>query len=125
MRNKNRDWRAWPALRSCEPADEDIAPILAFFGACKYAVNAFEDLPQINVKTDDTGEHFFVTAPNPHGKEDSILMTITRAPGGFEPRMKSTFAPREIAKRSGNGDDAEFYGIDDVFGKSFVAFSDS
>lgn len=115
MKNTNKTLRARQFRRADNPSDEEIAPMLNFFGACKFAVNAFENLPEINVKTDDAGERFIVTAPNPHGKENLLLMTITRAPGGFAPDMATSFAPRALASRCPSGDDAEFYGIDDIF----------
>lgn len=115
MKNTNRTRRDRQTRRTGDPSDEEIAPILNFFGACKYAVNAFETLPMINVKTDNTGAYFIVTAPNSSGKEDILLMTITLAPGGFAPDMATSFAPQTVARRAPSDDDAEFYGIDDIF----------
>ena len=115
MKNTNRTRRDRQTRRAGDPSDEEIAPILNFFGACKYAVDAFETLPMINVKTDNTGAHFIVTTPNSSGKEGALLMTITRAPGGFAPDMATSFAPQTIARRTVFDDDAEFYGIDDIF----------
>lgn len=115
MKNTNRTRRDRQTRRAGAPSDEEIAPMLNFFGACKYAVNAFETLPMINVKTDSTGAHFIVTAPNSSGKEGALLMTITRTPGGFAPDMATSFAPQTVARRAPAGDDAEFYGIDDIF----------
>lgn len=115
MKNTNRIRRDHQSRRADDPSDEEIASMLNFFGACKYAVNAFETLPMINVKTDSTGAHFIVTAPNSNGKKDALLMTITRAPGGFAPNMATSFAPQTVARRAPSDDEAEFYGIDDIF----------
>ena len=115
MKNTNRTRRDRQPRATENPSDKEIEPMLNFFGACKFAVNAFENFPEINVKTDETGERFSVSAPNPHGKENVLLMTITRAPGGFAPGMATNFAPRALASRCPSGDDAEFYGIDDIF----------
>lgn len=115
MKNTNKTRRDRQSRRMDDHSDEEIAPILNFFGACKYAVNAFETLPMINVKTDNTGAHFIVTAPNSNGKKDTLLMAITRAPGGFAPDMATSFAPQTVARRAQSDDEAEFYGIDDVF----------
>ena len=115
MKNTNRIRRDHQTRAAENPTDEEIAPMLNFFGACKFAVNAFETLPMINVKTDSTGAHFIVTAPNSSGKEGVLLMTITRAPRGFAPDMATSFAPQTAARRAPSGDDAEFYGIDDIF----------
>lgn len=115
MKNTNRTRRDRQPRRAGNPSDEEIAPILNFFGACKYAVNAFETLPMIIVKTDSAGAHFIVTAPNSSGKEDTLLMTITRAPGEFAPDMATSFTPQTVARRAPSRDDPEFYGIDDIF----------